>query len=152
MDTTAVSIELGGSSHHHCACCQQDSETIHGFLYDRGGDTAVYMASFTRTHQDAKVVDMVLSLGGWGENTGPADRLATPLRAVRDADGIRLDFVSPESSPWFGDSSVFGEMAVPDEHTDEFREALVRLAMFALEGDPRLASYIAPSSRIGLSQ
>lgn len=84
---------------------------------------------------------MVISLGGWGENTGPADRLAVPMRASFDQDSLQLDFVAPESSPWFGESYL-GGMAEENELTSEDREAIERLARFAIEGDPRIASYV----------
>lgn len=136
----SVSIELGDAAKHHCPCCQLESETVHGFLYEDGGATAVYFAGYTHGHP-VRRANMVISVGGWGEGTGPADRRAIALQVSNAGDELVFTFAEAEGSPWYGDD-LLGKMSEPDELSDDDRVRFEQLVRSAIEQDPRVAGYL----------
>lgn len=134
-----LEFEPGEVATHTCACCGMDSDTVHGFLYGPGGETTVYFAGYTRGHPE-RWASMVLSVGGWGDDTPPADRRAIPLQVHAFEGDLRFIFVPAEASPWNGEE-VLGAMASVDELTDDDRARYRSIAQAAVKQDPRVAAY-----------
>lgn len=134
-----LGIELGDTSHFNCPDCGRQSETVHGFLYDSTGETAVYFAGYTPGHPERRA-NMVVSAGGWGEGRTPDDRSAVALEASFGTGGVELSFPPPDTSPWFG-KDFLGKMRHPEELSEDERRDYRKLAVAAIEKDPRVAAY-----------
>jgi hypothetical protein len=141
---TDITLEIGGVATHDCPCCGRRSETVHGFLYRPDGATSVYFAGYTLGHPE-RHVDMLLSVGGWGEGTTPADRQSIALQAIAKDDGVTFTFPSPETTSCFDNQKrgFLGEMRSPEELSTDDRRHLTGQAEIALAQDPRVASYLA---------
>jgi hypothetical protein len=135
-----LSIELGETATYLCPCCARESETVHGFLSDDGGATSIYFAGYTHGHPERRV-NMMVSIGGWGEGTTPDDRQAIALEVRAGPEGSTIHFRAPETSPWY-EENFLGRMTRPDELSDTEAGCVQALATFALEHDPRVASYL----------
>jgi hypothetical protein len=138
-DAKGMHIELGDIATYQCPCCGQQSETVHGYLYDDTGETIVYFAGYTRGHL-TRTANLVLSVGGWGEGMGPEDRHAVPL--VITQPGHSLIFVDAEVSPWYGETFL-GEMRDHKTYSDDERETYLNLAKAAIALDSRVADYLS---------
>ena len=132
-------IELGDVSKFLCPCCQRESETVHGFLYDERGDTSVYFAGYTHGHPERRA-NFILSIGGWGEGTSPDDRRAIAMQILATGQGHMFTFPPAESSPWYGEEFL-GRLMQPQELSDEDRSLSRELAKTAMKKDPRVADY-----------
>jgi hypothetical protein len=133
-----LAIELGEVAKYRCPCCERESETVHGFLYDRSGATFVYFAGYTHGHPERRA-NMVLSVGAWGEGTTPADRKAIALQVYSVKRGLVFTFPPAETSPWY--RKEFKDVA-PEELSDEDRVRYRDLAKAAVQKDPRVAGYL----------
>jgi hypothetical protein len=136
----ALDIELGDMATFSCACCQRDSATVHGFLYDTSGTTSVYFAGFTHGHPERRA-NLVLSVGGWGEGTTPADRTAIAPEVYATNGHLAFGFPVAENSPWYG-KEFLGRMVSPSELTADERERYQDMAKVVVEKDPRVADYL----------
>jgi len=143
-----LEFEPGEVAVHTCACCGMDSETVHGFLYGPGGETTVFFAGYTRGHPE-RWASMVLSVGGWGDDTTPADRRAIPLQVHVFEGALRFTFVPAEASPWNGEE-ILGAMASVDDLTDDERARYRSIARAAVQLDLRVAAFFAHAWRVGL--
>jgi hypothetical protein len=140
MDTQAeLGIELGDTTHFSCPDCGRSSETVHGYLFDPAGDTAVYFAGYTPGHSERRA-NMVVSAGGWGEGMEPEDRTAVALQATFDGGGVEITFPPPRTSPWFG-KDFLGKMRDPGGLSEDDHRVYRTLALAAIEKDPRVAAY-----------
>jgi hypothetical protein len=154
IDVSTLKVELGDISSFSCPCCKGESETVHGYLFDRTGETAVYLAGYTASHAPRRL-NMVLSVGGWGEDPLPGEdvpreRIAIPLRADVSSEPASIDFVEPEDSPWFGEVFL-GATLRAEELSDELRSLAGRLANFAISNDPRIGKYVYSGELSGSS-
>lgn len=138
-DVKGMHIELGDVATYQCPCCGQQSETVHGYLYDDTGDTTVYFVGYTRGHL-TRGANLVLSVGGWGEGMGPDDRHAVPLVVTWAKPGESLIFVDAETSPWYGETFL-GEMRDHKYYSRDERETYLNLAKAIIALDSRVADY-----------
>jgi hypothetical protein len=136
-----LTIELGDAATYSCPCCMRESETVHGFLYDDAGETAVYFAGYTHGHT-VRRANLALSIGGWGEGTTPADRRSVALQVSANAEGLTYIFPPAETSPWSSEE-LLGTMLNPEQVSEEDRALCRELARTAVEKDPRIAEYLA---------
>lgn len=139
-ESTDLAIELGEVAKYRCPCCEKESQTVHGFLYDRTGATSVYFAGYTHGHSERRA-NMVLSVGGWGEGTTPADRRAIVLQVYSLDRELVFTFPPAETSPWYG-KDFLGRMLRPEELSDEDRMRYRGLASVAVQKDPRVSGYL----------
>lgn len=144
MGNGDLEIELGGISRHECPCCKLDSYTVHGFLYEKNGTTFVYFAGYTHGHPNRRV-NLVLSIGGWGEGTTSADRKAIAVQAFLDDHGLTFTFPRAETSPWYGEDFL-GAMSSPEQLSKQDRARSQELARAVVEKDPRVAGYFEHGS------
>jgi hypothetical protein len=141
-DGTDLSVELGEDvAKHRCVCCNRESVTVHGYLYDETGDTTVYLAGYVHGHPERRA-NLVLSVGGWGEGTGPDDRKAIALQLLAYDGRCDVLFPPAETSPWF-EKETLGRMVQPGDMTEDERSVYTRLANAAADKDPRIADYLA---------
>jgi len=139
MSNDDLEIELGGVSRYECPCCRLDSCTVHGFLYESNGKTSVYFAGYTHGHPK-RCANLVLSVGGWGEGTTPADRKAIAMQAFLDDQGMTFTYPPSETSPWYGEDFL-GVMSSPEQLSTQDRARSQELARTVVEKDPRVAGY-----------
>lgn len=145
IGTDGLQIELGDTAKYRCSCCDKESRTVHGFLSDSTGQTSVYFAGYTQGHPE-KRLNVVLSVGGWGEGTSPSDRRAIPLKVAIVDDRLTFAFPRAEDSPWYGEEFL-GEMVESGDLSDEDRLRSEVLARFVIANDPRVARYIKGGSQ-----
>jgi len=94
-----IEIEFEDPIIDKCDCCGDEMVRLTRFVYQNGDAFAVYYAKFTKTHDD-KVVYGLISVGGWGEGTGPDDRLAFPFRIWTNEENYQIGLTGKEESPW----------------------------------------------------
>jgi hypothetical protein len=96
-----ITIEFEEPTKRVCECCGGMTTSLTRFVYEDGNARAVYYARFGDAHAD-RVVQGIVSLGDWGEGSGPWDRLAFPLE-IRNADRqFQVGLVDAAGSPWAG--------------------------------------------------
>ncbi len=94
-----IEIEFENPTVDKCECCGDEMVRLTRFVYQDGDAFAVYYAKFTRTHSD-KVVYGLISLGGWGDGTGPDDRHAFSFRIWTSEENYQVGLTDKEESPW----------------------------------------------------
>lgn len=82
----------------------------------------------------------MLSIGGWGEGTGPQDRAALALEVVMGTTAV-VSVVDPSGSPFFGED-ILGRLWGPEELMDEDAARAVAQVKLVLDRDPRLAAHL----------
>jgi hypothetical protein len=96
-----LTFEFEAPSAAKCECCGDITTALTRFVYQDGAAYAIYYARFGVAHEP-RVVEAVVSIGEWGEGSGPWDRVAFPLR-LRAADSeYQVTLVDAAESPWEG--------------------------------------------------
>lgn len=84
-----------------CECCDGMTTALTRFVYEDGNAYAIYYARFGLRHEP-RHVEAVVSIGEWGEGSGPWDRVAFPLRVRATDRGYQVTVVDAGESPWQG--------------------------------------------------
>jgi hypothetical protein len=133
MDVGTLTLEPAGTSTRRCECCDAESTTIHGFLYDASGETCVYFAGFTENHA-APEVNLLISLGGWHAGGSPEQRHAVPFRLSIVNGRESLEVVAAATSPWNGEQFL-GTMMGAEQTSSAMQATAMELAEFATAKD-----------------
>ncbi|MBB6251505.1 hypothetical protein [Nitrospirillum iridis] len=82
-----------------CDCCGNVSVRLTRFVYRDGDAYAVCYAQFTKDHPE-KRLSGIISLGEWGDDVPPEDRVAFPFQIWTDKHNFQVGLVNANSSPW----------------------------------------------------
>jgi hypothetical protein len=96
-----LTFDLEEPSSSKCECCGGVSTSLTRFVYEDGNAYAIYYARFGLDH-DPRVVEVVVSVGEWGEDSGPWDRVAFSLRLRATEGEYQVTVVDAAESPWEG--------------------------------------------------
>jgi hypothetical protein len=96
-----LTFECEDPNRSRCDCCGGVTVSLTRFVYEDGDAYAIYYARFGEQH-DPRVVEAVVSVGEWGEGTGPWDRVAFPLRLRAAETEYQVTVVNAAESPWHG--------------------------------------------------
>jgi hypothetical protein len=96
-----LTFEFEEPSRSRCQCCGGVTVSLTRFVYEDGDAHAIYYARFGEQHEP-RVVEAVVSIGEWGEDAGPWDRVAFPLRLRAAETEYQVTVVNASESPWQG--------------------------------------------------
>jgi hypothetical protein len=96
-----LTFEFAEPDRSRCDCCGGVTISLTRFVYEDGDAYAIYYARFGEQHEP-RVVEAVVSVGEWGEDAGPWDRVAFPLRLRAGESEYQVTVVDAEESPWQG--------------------------------------------------
>jgi len=124
-----------------CECCGGVTQSLTRFVYEDGDACAIYYARFGIGHEP-RVVDAVVSIGGWGEGTGPWDRVAFPFQ-LRAADTeFEVGLTDAAESPWAG-VELLGRMLDRAEALDHDRlQDVFHISDHMVRDDAPLRDYL----------
>jgi len=108
-----LEIEFEPPREHHCECCGGVTVTLTRFIRDDEGPIGAYYARFGPRHPD-RVVQALVSIGPWGEDTGPWDRIAVALSIWISEDRYQVGVRDRADSPW-GEVEIFGRILDREE-------------------------------------
>ena len=108
-----IRIEFEQPTTRHCDCCGGATTTLTRFVYDDGNAHAVYYARFGARHR-AGIVEAIVSIGDWGEGSGPWDRVAFPLEIRTAGRQPLVGLVDAARSPWAG-AEILGRILDREE-------------------------------------
>jgi hypothetical protein len=94
-----LTFEYEEPSSQICECCGGVTTTLTRFIYEDGDAFGIYYARFSRTHPQ-QIVQAIVSLGDWGEGSGPWDRLAFPIEIRTAETEFQVGAVDAIDSPW----------------------------------------------------
>lgn len=89
-----------------CSCCGGRTTSLTRFVYRNGDAYAIYYARFSDNHPNRNVLACV-SLGEWGEDATPDDRLAFALEIRSAENEYQVRIMDASESPW-KDAKVIG--------------------------------------------
>jgi hypothetical protein len=96
-----LTFGLEEPSSSKCECCGGVTTSLTRFVYEDGNAYAIYYARFGLDHEP-RVVEAVVSVGEWGEDSGPWDRVAFSLRLRATEGEYQVTVVDAAESPWEG--------------------------------------------------
>ena len=117
-------IEVGEDNQPSvCHCCDNESNTGHGFIYKNDDAYAVYYAGWSASHPD-KVVSLAIAIGEWDDNSTTDDRTCLGIEAYENLNSIDFRVINPNESPW-PSTDLLGEMfdrdqALSNKNLDDF--------------------------------
>jgi hypothetical protein len=89
-----------------CSCCGGRTTTLTRFIYKDGDAYAVYYVRYSDNHPERTVLATV-SLGEWGENATPEQRVAFALRFRSASEQYEVEVLDAARSPW-RDAKIIG--------------------------------------------
>jgi hypothetical protein len=96
-----LTFEFAEPDRSRCDCCGGVTISLTRFVYEDGDAYAIYYARYGEQHEP-RVVEAVVSVGEWGEDAGPWDRVAFPLRLRAAESEYQVTVVNADESPWQG--------------------------------------------------
>jgi hypothetical protein len=135
-------VEAGpAGSNSRCACCGEESETAHGFVYRNNDAYAVYYAGWSIGHLK-QGVSLAVAIGEWGEGTGAGDRTSFGMSVTATTSSLDFTILDAKESPW-GDSPLFGKMLNRSEALahSEVRSA-INIAEQIVKEDARVRRFL----------
>ena len=82
-----------------CECCGGQTTSLTRFVYRDGNAYAIYYATFSDSHPD-RVVVATVSLGEWGEDATPEQRVAFAMELRSTASEYQVGLIDATRSPW----------------------------------------------------
>ncbi len=108
-----LSIEFDAPKRSVCACCAGTTTRLIRYVYRDGRAHAVYYACFTDSHPE-RVVDLVVSLGDWGEGTTPEQRRAFSMKIRTRDNQYEVMVTSADQCPW-REATIIGRVLDREE-------------------------------------
>jgi hypothetical protein len=96
-----ITIECPKSKKESCDCCGGTTTRLTRFVYRDGDAFAIYYAVFSEEHPE-RIIEAVVSLGEWGEDSEPSERRAFALSLRVSESQYEVMVVNAEESPWYG--------------------------------------------------
>ena len=96
-----------------CSCCGGVTPTLTRFVYRGGAAYAVYYVAFSDNHPD-RVASAVISVGEWGEESTPEERVAFCLRLWSTLVQHNVEVVEPADVGW-PDAHIIGKKLTRSE-------------------------------------
>ena len=136
-----MSLELGPEdAPFPCEDCGGATRVVRGGVRSDGRDRAVYVAAQTEGHRP---VALAISLGKFGKDTAPEDRVLFTLLARVEEGKIELMVVDPERCP-FECAEVLGrQLSRADAMARSEIQEMFRIAELVAREDPRLDAWLA---------
>jgi hypothetical protein len=94
-----IEIQFEAPSRRPCQCCGRTATTLTRFVVRDGEPFAIYYAGFSEC-QPTREVKLAVSIGEWGNRTGPEDRCAFALRLGRQNGRWNVAVMDASDSPW----------------------------------------------------
>lgn len=94
-----IHIEFEEPNVEICNCCNNEIIKLTRFVYKDENAFAVYFLKFTKGHDD-KYVMGIISIGDWGTDDEPKNRVAFPFRLWTDETDYQVGLINKEESPW----------------------------------------------------
>lgn len=82
-----------------CSCCGGKTTSLTRFVYKDGDAHAVYYIRYSDNHPD-RIALATVSLGEWGENATPAQRVAFALQLRSAPEQFEVEVLNSAQSPW----------------------------------------------------
>lgn len=136
-----IEIECEQPTYFDCDCCGGVTTQLTRFLYLDDEAHAIYYAGFTDRHEEREV-QLLISLGEWGDDSGPADRAAFALVLRPDRPQPQIRIVDAAASPWRGADVVGAVLTLADALAHPWREEVERLAAHIALEDPEVEEYL----------
>jgi len=89
-----------------CQCCGGLTTSLTRFVYNDNNAYAIYYAKFSNNHPE-RVVVATVSLGEWGEDSTPAQRVAFALELRASKNEYQVGLIDAKFSPW-QDAKIIG--------------------------------------------
>ena len=96
-----IEIELTEPKKSTCECCGGTTTNLTRFVYQGGDAFAIYYVTFSDNHPERTVVG-VISIGGWGDDGIPPNRVAFPFRLWQNEENYNVGLTNADESPWNG--------------------------------------------------
>ena len=96
-----IKIELTEPKKSTCECCSGTSTSLTRFVYKDSDAFAIYYAVFSDNHPENAVIG-VISIGGWGSEGVPPNRVAFPFRLWKGEENFNVGLTNANESPWNG--------------------------------------------------
>jgi hypothetical protein len=114
-----LTFEFEEPNRSRCDCCGGVTVSLTRFVHQDGDAYGIYYARFGERHEP-RVVEAVVSIGEWGEDAGPWDRVAFALRLRAAETEYQVTVVDAEESPWNG-IELLGRMLDREEALEHER-------------------------------
>lgn len=96
-----IEIEFEEPNKSVCECCGGITTSLTRFVYEDGDAFAIYYAKFSDNHPECAVVG-VISIGEWGTDDPPKNRVAFPFRIWQTDEQWNVVLTDSDDSPWKG--------------------------------------------------
>jgi hypothetical protein len=124
-----------------CSCCGGTTASLTRFVYEDGNAYAIYYARFGVGHEP-RVLQAVVSIGGWGEGTGPWDRVAFALKLWSDEGQYQVAVVDAAESPWSGVELLGRMLDRPEALEHERLHEVFHISDHMVSDDTPLRNYL----------
>lgn len=146
-----ISIEIGEVNMiGKCPCCENETQTVNGYVYVDQNARAVYFSRWTNNHLE-RGIQILLSIGQWGEGTSGSERCRIGFECRMGTERPGFMIVDAASLPW-DDEQFLGTALTREEVlmlSDQSKEEMFHILDHLATDDERINNFLFGS---GLSQ
>ena len=94
-----LSLEFEAPQFAICDCCGNKTTKLVRYVLQNDNPLALYIAAYTDGHEN-KLVELIIGIGSWENNSSPADRTAFTLQIWESTDSWAVSLTNREDSTW----------------------------------------------------
>lgn len=94
-----LSLEYEEPQYSFCECCGNKTTKLVRYILQDNNPFALYMATYTKGHK-RKLVELIVGLGSWSEDSTPAERTAFTLQIWENNNEWAISLTNAEDSTW----------------------------------------------------
>lgn len=94
-----LSLECEEPQYSFCECCGNKTTKLVRYVLQDNNPFALYMATYTEGH-DRKLVELIVGLGSWSEDSTPAERTAFTFQIWENSDEWAVTLTNAQDSSW----------------------------------------------------
>ena len=111
-----------------------------GYIYENDDARAVYFIRWTEGHQE-RGAEALVSIGAWGDGTGPADRRAFSLECRLLETGPAFMLVDAHALPW-ANEDLGRPLARSEALVDALKPSVFVVLDRLVEDEPRFREFL----------
>lgn len=129
-----------------CGDCGNATRSVWGYVSDARGARAAYFIRWTEGHLERGAL-LVISIGAWGKDAHPADRVCVALECRMGVDRPQFMVVNAAEVPWAQREVLGGKLSRENALANSAIQEVFAISDRIVDDDQRFRSFLLSERR-----
>ncbi|MAU01635.1 MAG: hypothetical protein CL608_31240 [Anaerolineaceae bacterium] len=144
-----LSLEFEEPQYSTCECCGNKTTKLVRYVLQNDNPFALYMATYAEGHE-RKLVELIVGLGSWNEDSSPSERTAFTLQIWENRDEWAVSLTNADDSTW-GHVTFLGQVLDREEALQHpWINDVYKITDHILSEDKAIIEYFTARSTLGV--